>query len=190
MSSELDSKSPIATLTASIRKTFPSASRNFTLDVRFSAAAGFTILFGASGSGKTTLLDCVAGLVTPDGGRISIGERVLFSTSSAINIPVAKRRVGYVFQDLALFPHLTIEQNTEYGLTHLAPRARRERAASMLQKFPAESASVQPWRVRWLPILAFSCSTSPSPRSMLPPNRELSRTSVAGTNCAPFPSST
>jgi len=132
MSSELDSKSPIATLTASIRKTFPTAGRTFTLDVGFSAAAGFTILFGPSGSGKTTLLDCVAGLVTPDAGRISIGERVLFDTSSAIDIPVAKRRVGYVFQDLALFPHLTIEQNTEYGLTHLTPRARRERSAAML----------------------------------------------------------
>jgi molybdate transport system ATP-binding protein len=135
MSSELDSKSSIATLNASIRKTFPSAGPNFTLDVGFSAAAGFTILFGASGSGKTTLLDCVAGLVTPDAGRISIGDRVLFDTSSAINVSVAERRVGYVFQDLALFPHLTIEQNTEYGLTHLVPRARRERSAAMLHEF-------------------------------------------------------
>src|ERR1700721_3047221 len=108
MSSELDSKAPIATLTASVRKTFPSAGRNFTLDVGFSAASGFTILFGPSGSGKSTLLDCVAGLATPEAGRIAAGGRILFDANTRTNLPVARRGIGYVLQDLALFPHLTV----------------------------------------------------------------------------------
>ena len=122
-------------LTASIRKTFLSSEREFSLDVEFSAAPGFTILFGPSGSGKTTLLDCVSGLVTPDAGRITIGDRLLFDANTRNNITVAKRGVGYVLQDLALFPHLTVEQNTEYGLAYLPRSARKQRAAAMLQEF-------------------------------------------------------
>ena len=122
-------------LSASIRKSFPAAEREFSLDVEFSAAPGFTILFGASGSGKTTLLDCVAGLANPDAGKIAVGERVLFDVSTRVDVPVAKRGVGYVLQDLALFPHLTVEQNTEYGLAHLPRPARKQRAAAMLLEF-------------------------------------------------------
>src|ERR1700676_2748454 len=99
------------TLTAIVRKSFAAAKREFSLDVEFSAAPGFTILFGPSGSGKTTLLDCVAGLATPDSGRIAIGERILFDAQSRTNLPVARRGVGYVLQDLALFPHLSVQQN-------------------------------------------------------------------------------
>ena len=95
-------------------------------------------LLGPSGSGKTTLLDCVAGLATPDAGRIAAGERVLFDAASRFNTPVAKRGVGYVLQDLALFPHLTVEQNTEYGLVLLPRSVRRQRAAEMLQEFRIE----------------------------------------------------
>src|ERR1700683_4394112 len=107
-------------LSARIRKTFSSPEFRFSLDLEFNAAPGFTILFGPSGAGKTTLLDCVAGLATPDAGRISICERVFFEarspdartpdSSATVNVPVAKRGVGYVLQDLALFPHLTVEQ--------------------------------------------------------------------------------
>jgi molybdate transport system ATP-binding protein len=134
------------TLSARIRKSFPSADRSFSLDVDFSAAPGFTILFGPSGSGKTTLLDCVAGLTIPDAGRIAVGERVLFNATDAnaraananANISVAQRGVGYVLQDLALFPHLTVEQNTEYGLTCLPRPLRKQCAAAMLQDFHIE----------------------------------------------------
>src|SRR5579863_5570137 len=73
----------------------------FRLDVAFQADPGFTILFGPSGAGKTTLLDCVAGLVTPDAGRISSGGRVWFDHDSRSDLPVARRRCGYVFQNLA-----------------------------------------------------------------------------------------
>src|SRR5947209_3185060 len=99
--------------------------RDFVLDVQFRAAPGFTILFGASGAGKTTLLDCIAGLAKPDAGRIAIGERVLFDAAQGIHLSAAKRRAGYVFQQLALFPHMTVEQNVEYGLAHL-PRGKRK----------------------------------------------------------------
>jgi molybdate transport system ATP-binding protein len=113
------------------RKSFGS----FQLDCEFTAGAGFTILFGASGAGKTTLLNCVAGLTAPDVGRIAVGERVLFDASQATNLPVAKRRVGYVIQDLALFPHLTVQQNVEYGLADLSRTERRERVTSILREF-------------------------------------------------------
>jgi molybdate transport system ATP-binding protein len=122
-------------LSARIRKSFPAAGHGFSLDVEFTAAPGFSILFGPSGSGKTTLLDCVAGLAAPDEGRIVIGERVLFDAGLHVDVPVAKRSVGYVLQDLALFPHLTVEQNAEYGLAHLPRADRRQRAAAMLQEF-------------------------------------------------------
>ncbi len=123
------------TLRVRIRKTFPAAEREFSLEVEFAAAPGFTILFGASGSGKTTLLDCMAGLATPDTGRIAVGERVLFDASARVEVPVAKRGMGYVLQDLALFPHLTVEQNVEFGLAHLPRPERKQRAAAMLQEF-------------------------------------------------------
>jgi molybdate transport system ATP-binding protein len=122
-------------LSARIQKSFPGAGRTFSLDVEFTAAPGFTILFGRSGSGKTTLLDCVAGLTTPDAGRIVAGERVLFDASPRTEVPIAKRGVGYVLQDLALFPHLTVEQNAEYGLAHLPRPERRRKADAMLQEF-------------------------------------------------------
>ncbi len=126
------------TLSARIRKSFSATERPFSLDVDFSAAPEFTILFGPSGSGKTTLLDCVAGLAVPDAGRIVVGERVLFDAGSRISVPVAKRGVGYVLQNLALFPHLTVEQNTKYGLAHLPRSERRQRAAAMLKEFHIE----------------------------------------------------
>jgi molybdate transport system ATP-binding protein len=122
-------------LNARIRKSFPALERGFSLDVEFNAAPGFTILFGPSGSGKTTLLDCVAGLAAPDAGRIVVGDRVLFDACSRVDVPVARRGVAYVLQDLALFPHLTVEQNAEYGLAHLPRPERRQRAAAMLQEF-------------------------------------------------------
>ena len=107
--------------------------QDFTLDVAFHAEPGFTILFGASGAGKTTLLDSIAGLRTPDSGRISVGDRALFDSSQSIDVPVAQRRVGYVFQSLALFPHLTVGQNVAYGLSHLPPAQRAQRVAAILQ---------------------------------------------------------
>src|SRR5271165_636565 len=88
------SKEPAALLDARFRKRFAAQSQEFTLEVEFQAAPGFTILFGPSGAGKTTLLDCVAGLAQPDSGRIAIGDRILFDAEQNTDVPVAKRRVG------------------------------------------------------------------------------------------------
>jgi len=122
-------------LSAQISKRLAGPGHEFDLNVDFQAAAGFTILFGASGVGKTTLLDCVAGLTKPDSGKIAVGERVFFDSARRIDVATARRRTGYVFQDLALFPHLTVEQNVQYGLAHLQPAERRERAGAILQAF-------------------------------------------------------
>jgi molybdate transport system ATP-binding protein len=107
----------------------------FVLDIAFEIPPGFTILFGSSGAGKTTLLDCLAGLTTPDSGRISVANRVLFDSSLGVNVTTAQRRAGYVFQDLALFPHMTVEQNVSYGLAKLPPDERSRRVASLLEAF-------------------------------------------------------
>jgi molybdate transport system ATP-binding protein len=106
---------------------------NFELQVDFTIPAGISILFGASGAGKTTLLDCVAGLVTPDVGRIVVGDRVLFGAGKSV--PVPRRRVAYVFQDLALFPHLTAEENVQYGLGGLPKAERQRQSDDILESF-------------------------------------------------------
>jgi molybdate transport system ATP-binding protein len=110
-------------------------SKSFTLDAEFEAGSGFTMLLGPSGGGKTTLLNCIAGLARPDAGRIVAHGRVLFDSSSRIDLPASRRELGYVFQDLALFPHLTVEQNVEYGIMNLPAGRRRKRMMTMLESF-------------------------------------------------------
>lgn len=112
-----------------------SSNHEFTLNANFTASPGITILFGASGSGKTTLLDCVAGLAVPDNGRIAIGERVFFDGSQKINLEIRQRKVGYVFQDLALFPHLSVEKNVQYGLNSFPAPERAQRTDAVLESF-------------------------------------------------------
>ena len=107
----------------------------FVLDVGFSAAAGFTILFGASGAGKTTLLDCIAGLQTPESGRIALGIDALFDSAERVKVPPSRRAVGYLMQSLALFPHMTVAQNVQYGLDGLAHSERDRRCVQVLKAF-------------------------------------------------------
>jgi molybdate transport system ATP-binding protein len=122
-------------LEARFRKQFAVPAQEFVLDVDFQAAPGFTIIFGPSGAGKTTVLDCVAGLAKPDSGRITVGNQIVFDNAQHVDLPASKRRVGYVFQNLALFPHLTVEKNIQYGLTHLPQAERVARASAILQAF-------------------------------------------------------
>jgi molybdate transport system ATP-binding protein len=110
-------------------------SNAFTLEAEFKTSAGFTMLLGPSGCGKTTLLNCVAGFVRPDAGRITLGARVLFDSSSGVDVPVPQRHLGYMFQNLALFPHMTVEQNVQYGLVKLPADERRARMMAMLESF-------------------------------------------------------
>ncbi|MFZ5778778.1 MAG: molybdenum ABC transporter ATP-binding protein [Pseudomonadota bacterium] len=88
---------------------------DFRLSARFTAAPGLTALFGRSGSGKSTLVDIVAGLVRPDRGRVAIDGQVLVDTQDGVFVPRHRRRVGYVFQDSRLFPHLSVHRNLLYG---------------------------------------------------------------------------
>jgi molybdate transport system ATP-binding protein len=120
------------TLSATIQKRLSS---QFSLNVALDAPPGITILFGASGSGKTTVLRCLAGLVRPDAGRIAVDDRVLFDEAAGVNVPVPERRIGYVFQQLALFPHLSMRQNIEYGLHQLPAGDRRERVNRIAGSF-------------------------------------------------------
>ena len=87
----------------------------FSLDAAFTSDSGITALFGRSGSGKTTLINAIAGLVTPDDGTISVNGMCLFDRARGIDVPVRRRRVGYVFQEGRLFPHLTVRANLRYG---------------------------------------------------------------------------
>ncbi len=107
----------------------------FTLDASFFAPPGVTILFGASGAGKTTLLQCIAGLTEPDSGRITAGGTILFDAEQRISLEPAERNLGFVFQDLALFPHLTVGENAMYGLRRMDTSARETRARQMLESF-------------------------------------------------------
>ena len=88
---------------------------NFALDVAFHSSAPILALFGRSGSGKTSLINCLAGIGTPERGRIAIDGTVLFDSERNINLPPEKRGIGYVFQDALLFHHLSVEQNLYYG---------------------------------------------------------------------------
>lgn len=88
----------------------------FTICEEFVIDDGILILFGPSGVGKTTILDCLAGLRSPDRGRIRLNDVDLFSSKKQINIPTFQRRVGYVFQEYALFPHLSVKKNVTYSL--------------------------------------------------------------------------
>ncbi|HPE26303.1 molybdenum ABC transporter ATP-binding protein [Albidovulum sp.] len=99
------------TLSVSLNHRLP----GFTLDLSFEAPPGLTALFGRSGAGKTTVVNAVAGLVTPERGRIVADDGVLLDTAAGVNLPPHRRRVGYVFQDARLFPHLTVRQNLLYG---------------------------------------------------------------------------
>jgi molybdate transport system ATP-binding protein len=112
--------------------------KDFELDLDIIFSSGITILFGPSGAGKTTLLDCIAGLISPDAGRIAIAESTLFDGMLRINLPPQRRQVGYVFQDLALFPHLSVEGNVEYGLSSLDKRERKWRSTAILESFRIE----------------------------------------------------
>lgn len=124
-----------AILTVRARKRLIADNRDFELNVSFSIPAGITILFGASGAGKTTLLDCIAGIIAPDQGQISLGGKMFFDSTRKINLPVRKRMVGYVFQDLALFPHLTAQENIEYGTRGMSTPDRRRVVQAMAESF-------------------------------------------------------
>lgn len=96
------------------------------LDLDFDAPAGVTVLFGRSGSGKTTVVNAVAGLLRPESGRVAVADRVLFDTEQGTWLPPHRRRLGYIFQEGRLFPHLTVGQNLRYGRWFAPREAQKE----------------------------------------------------------------
>ena len=125
-----------------ITKSFSGGVSPFHLDVNFRVDEGITVLFGPSGAGKTAVLNAVAGVVRPDAGRIASGGVTYFDAETKTFLPSAKRRVGYVFQGLALFPHLTVTENVGYGLGSAwlpsKRTARRKLVAEHLANFHLE----------------------------------------------------
>jgi molybdate transport system ATP-binding protein len=128
-----------AALTASVKlERIRAGSSPFLLDISIEVPPGITILFGPSGAGKSTVLDCIAGLARPDAGRIAAGEEVMFDSKAGVNCPPQARRIAYVFQTLALFPHMSAEENVAYGLDGLPHQQRAARVEEILKAFRVE----------------------------------------------------
>jgi molybdate transport system ATP-binding protein len=123
---------------ARIRKTYQASaeSTGFSLEIELKASGGITVLFGPSGSGKTLTLDAIAGFVKPDGGRVLLDDHILFDAATAVDLPPQERNCGYVFQNYALFPHMTLRQNLAFAAGRARPRLERHRRINeMLERF-------------------------------------------------------
>ena len=149
-------------LTVDIRKQLG----KFRLEVAFEAPAGEIMgLLGASGCGKSMTLKCIAGIETPDEGRIVLDDRVLFDSREKINLPPQRRQVGYLFQSYALFPNMTVEKNIAAGVHEKDKAKRAERVSGMIRalyleglekKLPRQLSGGQQQRVALARILASS----------------------------------
>jgi len=122
---------------ARIRKRFPAGpeSAGFALDVEFQAAAGITVLFGPSGAGKTLALESIAGFARPDEGRILLDDQILFDGEAGVHLPPKARRCGYVFQNYALFPHMTLRKNLEFAAERIPRLERYRKVNELLEQF-------------------------------------------------------
>lgn len=148
-------------LEVQIRRTL----RDFSLETAFTTSDGVLGILGASGCGKSMTLRCIAGVETPDEGRVVLNGRVLFDSAAKINLPPQRRRVGYLFQNYALFPHMTVEENIACALRREKDRTKRGRTISTLVKqfrleglekrYPGQLSGGQQQRVALARILAY-----------------------------------
>jgi molybdate transport system ATP-binding protein len=113
----------------------------FDLRIDFSLISSWTVLFGPSGAGKSTILRILAGLNQPQSGKIAMQDRLLLDTKQGMSIPAGKRRIGYVTQQPALFPHMTVHRNVAFGLHDLSHADRDQRVDEMLRLFRVEELS-------------------------------------------------
>jgi molybdate transport system permease protein len=142
----------------------------FALDVGFDISPEVLGILGASGSGKSMTLRCIAGLETPSSGKIAVNGKVLFDSAEGINVPSKDRRIGFLFQNYALFPHLSVAQNVAFGLQHLSESDRKLRVQEQLisvqmsgleNRYPHELSGGQQQRV------ALARAIAPSPDLLL-----------------------
>jgi len=125
-----------------VQTTLESPGRSFALDARFTSNTARTALIGASGSGKSTVLMAIAGLTPHVRGHVCIAGKTLLDTEQSINLPARDRRIGLVFQDYALFPHMTVEQNLAFGLCRYGKgpkEADKERINALVRQFDLET---------------------------------------------------
>ncbi|KHK02843.1 ABC transporter ATP-binding protein [Desulfovibrio sp. TomC] len=133
-------------ISVDIKKSYCCGGREFHLDAAFAVSGNRVVLFGPSGSGKTLTLRALAGLLRPEAGSIAVDGREFFNAATGVFIPPRERHIGYVFQDYALFPHLTVRQNVAFGLSPLWGRLSKEAAArvqDMLVLFGIETLADQ-----------------------------------------------
>lgn len=155
-----------------VKKSLP----GFHLDVAFSVDQEILAILGPSGSGKTMTLQCIAGLVRPDEGYIKLNDKVLLDSSCKTCLPPRTRKVGFVFQNYALFPNLTVKENIAYGISELPRPEIESKVAQWLEKmnigglekrYPrqlsADSNSASPWRVPSPPSRKYCCLMSRFP---------------------------
>ncbi|HVI40567.1 MAG TPA: ATP-binding cassette domain-containing protein [Anaerovoracaceae bacterium] len=106
---------------------------HFTVDLEYEFNKGVLVIQGESGAGKTTILNCISGLTVPEEGRIAIEGRVVFDSTAGINIPTRMRNIGYLFQNYALFPNMTIHQNIVYGIKNKPEYHEKEKREELLK---------------------------------------------------------
>lgn len=128
---------------ARLRKSFAPGpdSAAFSLDLQVSASSGITVLFGPSGAGKTLTLDAIAGFVTPEEGRILLDDEILFDGQAGVNLPPRARHCGYVFQNYALFPHMTLRENLAFAAERRPRLERHRKVNEMLERFHLDGAA-------------------------------------------------
>ncbi|MCW5219690.1 ATP-binding cassette domain-containing protein [Verminephrobacter aporrectodeae] len=132
----------MSALDVRLQCTLRSAERRFDLDVAFEAHAHHCALMGPSGSGKSTVLMAIAGLVHAARGHVRIAGQTLLDTARGVDLPARKRRVGVVFQDYALFPHMTVERNLQFGVHRLGRRidtGGMERVQALIRQFDLQA---------------------------------------------------
>jgi molybdate transport system ATP-binding protein len=122
---------------ARVRKQFAPGrdAAGFSLDLTLETGAGTAVLFGPSGAGKTLTLDCIAGFTRPDEGRILLDDAIVFDAAAGVDLPPRRRNCGYVFQNYALFPHMTLRQNLEFAAARTPKLERHRRVQEMLERF-------------------------------------------------------
>jgi molybdate transport system ATP-binding protein len=148
------------------KKLGSSNGHNLTIDVHIRVTDGITVLFGSSGAGKTSTLRAIAGITTPDQGKIVLGETVFFDSEAGVHLPMQKRRIGYVFQNHVLFPHWTARQNVLYGIRTRPGQSSNDRVRDLFsllgiqktaERYPQELSGGEQQRV----ALARALATDP-----------------------------